>query len=108
LQYHAIASPALDSIAHPPRLLFTGQLYSRNQMQEITDHAWSNKTHQWTGYANGTKSHAADGSTNTYIYQRPALRLAEMRHYFRGCSRRIEQGLHENHISRKGPAGLEA
>jgi hypothetical protein len=82
LQYYAIASPALDSIAHPPRLLFTGQLYSRNPMQEITDHAWSNKTHQWTAYANGTKSHAADGSTSTY--QRPALRLAEMRHYFRG------------------------
>jgi hypothetical protein len=67
LQYHAIASSALGSIAHPPHRLFTGQLYSRNQTQEIADHAWSNNTRQWTSYANGTKSHAANGSTNTYI-----------------------------------------
>jgi hypothetical protein len=35
--------------------------YTRNQAQEIVTQAFSNNAYQWTGYANGTQSYAANG-----------------------------------------------
>lgn len=54
---------ALASLAH--NLAGTAQdqttTYTRNQVQEIVGHSWTNDLYQWAGYANGTKSYTANG-----------------------------------------------